>query len=336
MTLKENVPLSTLTTLRVGGVARFVAECASEEDIHEALLFAHHQNIPWVVLGQGSNVLAPDAGFDGIVLLMREEDIKMKEEGSEVFLTAAAGVSWDALVQHAAKQGVWGIENLAGIPGTVGAAPVQNIGAYGMEVKDTITQVRVLNTGTGTIQVFSNEECAFGYRDSRFKHDKKYVILSVTFRLSKDGIPSLSYKDIAMYVETNGSLDTPAAVGKAVRSIRARKFPDLLVHGTAGSFFKNPTVSLDTYGALRARYPELPGFPNDHGVKVPLAFVLDKILSLRGYREGNVWLFDAQPLVLVSDTGARAGEIDAFANAIAARVHAVTNINIEREVQMLV
>ncbi len=335
MTVREHVPLASLTTLRVGGTARFVIECLSENDVVDALAFSTERMLPWRVLGEGSNVLARDEPYEGVILLMRNEGIEASTEGDHVFLTAGAGVSWDTFVREAAARELWGIENLAGIPGTVGAAPVQNIGAYGAEVKDTIHTLRVLDTRTGEISVLTNEACEFGYRDSAFKRDSGRIILSVTFALSETPAPSLSYKDLTSAAERGEDLSTPHAIGEVVRAIRALKFPDLSCVGTAGSFFKNPTVSVETYESLKARNPAIPGFLNETGVKIPLAFVLDKVLGLRGYTQGAVSLYDAQPLVLVARNGATAHDIDTFANAIAARVQDEVGIVIEREVQKL-
>lgn len=334
MILREDIPLSTLSTLRVGGVARYVADCADEDDVREALAFARGKELPWRVLGEGSNVLASDDGFPGVVLRLSMRGFAIEEDGGEHLCTAGAGLNWDAFVGACAARGLWGIENLAGIPGSVGAAPVQNIGAYGTEVKDTIRTVRALDASTGAVRDIPSEDCAFGYRDSRFKRERDLIILSVTFRLAADGTPSLGYKDLAAAKERGEDLATPASIGAVVRAIRAQKFPDLRTHGTAGSFFKNPTVSEEAYKVLVQRYEGLPGFPNSEGVKIPLAFILDKALGLRGYQEGNVSLFARQPLVLVASEGASAREIDAFARGIETRVHAMTDVAIEREVQM--
>lgn len=333
MIVRENVLLSSLTTLRVGGNARFVLECENKDDVGAAIAFAQERNLPWCALGEGSNVLAQDNGYDGVVVALRIPGIVSVDAESSVTLTAGAGVSWDALVREAAAQNLWGLENLAGIPGTVGAAPVQNIGAYGTEVNDTLTSVEVFDTETGETRALSREECTFGYRDSRFKRDKRFVILSASFTLSKAAEPNISYKDLIAAQEQGADLSTPRSIGDAVRAIRARKFPDLAKVGTAGSFFKNPTIAKDTYESLKEQYPDMPGYPNDEGVKVPLAFVLDRVLDLRGYREGNVSLFTEQPLVLVAHENATEKEIDAFAQGIATRVYNAISISIEREVQ---
>lgn len=333
MIIRERVPLAQLTTLRVGGAARYVIACETREDVSAALAFARERALPWRVLGGGSNVLADDAGYEGVILEMRLPGIEAVAREGRMLVTAGAGVPWDDLVRFAADAGLWGLENLAGIPGTVGAAPVQNIGAYGAETKDTLHSVEALDARSLGVRTIPNEECGFGYRESRFKHDRSLVILSVTFALSKDGAPALAYKDLEAARVQGADLSAPAAIADAVRAIRARKFPDTRTHGTAGSFFKNPTVSEEAYASLTVRHPDLPGFPNAGGVKIPLAFVLDRMLGLRGYREGSVSLFTEQPLVLVASEGANASMIDAFADGIATRVYDETGVAIEREVQ---
>ena len=333
MIIRENVPLSSLTTLRVGGNARFVIECESEEDVTSALAFAREPDLPWSVLGEGSNVLAHDEGYEGVLLLMRIPGITVSAQDGAALLTVGAGVNWDECVREAARQGLWGIENLAGIPGTVGAAPVQNIGAYGMEVKDTLYELRVIDADSGEEHALANDECAFGYRESRFKKEPSLIITSVSFLLCKDGEPQVGYKDLAAAAAEGADLSSPESIGNTVRAIRAHKFPDLARVGTAGSFFKNPTVPKNDFDALKRQYADLPGFPNEHGVKVPLAFVLDHMLNLKGYTEGNVALFEKQPLVLVAKEGSTTKEIDAFADRIAARVHDATGVRIEREVR---
>ncbi len=335
MTLRERVPLSSLTTLRAGGEAALVADCATEGEVGEALALARARGLPWYVLGDGSNVLAADAGFEGLIVRPRLMELSFEDAGDLVRLTAGAGVGWDALVREAAARGLWGVENLAGIPGTVGAAPVQNIGAYGAELADTLEFVDAYDAERGSVFRFTKAECAFGYRDSRFKKDRGLVIVRAAFLLARAGSARDAYADLKKAREAGADLSTPGLVGEAVRAIRARKFPDLAVHGTAGSFFKNPVIPQEAFDALQAAFPELPGFPGARGVKVPLAFVLDRILSLRGHRAGKAWLFSAQPLVVVLDDGGTAGDVEALASDVAARVREATGIEIEREVRSL-
>jgi UDP-N-acetylmuramate dehydrogenase len=270
MIIRESVPLSTLTTFKIGGNARYAIDCENESDIRMALAFAREHSLPWYPLGEGSNVLAPDAKYDGVIIRLRMSRLSDSAESDGQLVVAEAGLSWDALVEHASAREWWGIENLAGIPGTVGGAPIQNIGAYGTELADTLTWVEALNPETEEIERFSKTACEFRYRDSRFKRHPELIIVRVALTLTPTGTPRLTYADLKRLVEAGEQLDTPARIASAVRKIRSRKFPDLREEGTAGSFFKNPVVSEEAYAELLTRYPDLPGFPAEGGIKVSL------------------------------------------------------------------
>lgn len=333
MKIEEHVPLSALTTFKVGGPARRVITCEDQSDLVEGIQFAEDHALPLIVLGGGSNVLPPDEPYEGVVLLMGMEGIAEsdREDGS-VAITVAAGVPWDSFVTYATKKGMWGVENLAGIPGSTGATPVQNIGAYGMDVSHTITNVSVYDTVSKTAYVLQAAECEFGYRQSRFKKEPSLIITSVTFRLSRAGTPHTGYPDLQAAKAEGVVLDTPHDIAQAVRAIRSRKFPDLALFGTAGSFFKNPILTQKQFTELSKEYGAIPSFPHPDGVKVPLAFILDKVLMLKGYKKGHTFLFGNQPLVVVAEPGATAHEIELLAEEIERKVFEATNIMIEREV----
>lgn len=335
MTVGESVPLTELTTFRLGGPARYVIDVTDTATLVEALAFARDRSLPFRVLGEGSNLLVPDAGYPGVVLRMQMRGTTYEERDGAVEVTIAAGESWDTLVREIAGRGLWGIENLAGIPGTVGAAPVQNIGAYGTELADTLIEVEAYDARTGETLRFPKEDCGLGYRESRFKHEPDLIITSVTLRLTPAGSPQLGYADLARARGAGVPLSTTAEIGNAVREIRSRKFPDSRVEGTAGSFFKNPIISRDATAVLEKQYPDMPRYPAGTGSKVPLAYILDKILGLRGYRIGPARLFEAQPLVLVADRGATAADVERLADDVARKVFDATNIVIEREVRTL-
>lgn len=335
MKLRENVPLSTLTTLKAGGEARYVAVCESDADVREAAAFARERSLPFYALGEGSNVLASDRGYEGVVILVRIGGLSVEEDDGNALLTAGAGVSWDDVVRAAADIPAWGIENLAGVPGTMGAAPVQNIGAYGADLSQVLASVEAYDAAKDETRVLSREECELGYRDSRFKREPHLVILRVSLSLPLAGEPQLSYSDLARARDAGADLSTPGKIGDAVRAIRAKKFPDLERYGTAGSFFKNPVMSEEAYAGLAAKYGDAPRFPHPRGVKVPLAFILDKALSMRGFRLGRAWLFGAQPLVLVLDEGGNAADVEALAREVEKRVEDATSIRIEREVRSM-
>lgn len=335
MTRRERVPLATLTTLRVGGEARVVVRAENESEVREALALAKEEGLSWYPLGGGSNLLAPDEGYAGMVIELALPRSSFSEGAEGVVAVAEAGVSWDAFVTDTVERGLWGIENLAGIPGTAGAAPIQNIGAYGAELADTLLWVEALDPASGEVKRFLRQECGLGYRDSRFKREPGLIIIRVALLLTKDGAPRLGYKDLARAAEEGVPLRTPQEVATAVRAIRARKFPDLSKEGTAGSFFKNPTVSEEAFEALRARFPELPGYPSAAGVKLSLAWILDRALSLKGHAVGKARLFEAQPLVIATADGASAHDVDALADDVTARVKEATGVGIEREVRSL-
>ncbi|HYE23342.1 MAG TPA: UDP-N-acetylmuramate dehydrogenase [Candidatus Paceibacterota bacterium] len=332
MQLREHVPLSLLTTFKIGGKARYVAECKTVNDVADAVAFAKREDLPYVPLGEGSNLLAPDAGYPGVIIHLRIPDLSVRDDG---LLVAGAGVVWDQAVRQAGLRGLWGIENLAGIPGTIGAAPVQNIGAYGAELADTLVHVDAYNARTNEHIRLTAKECALGYRESRFKREPELIITSVTLQLSRDGGPRIDYKDLATRALAGERLTTPKEIAAVVRSVRSLKFPDLREYGTGGSFFKNPIISDKEYEALSARYKGMPGFPVLGGVKVPLAWILDNVLALRGYALRNASLFERQPLVLVAHRGASASDIDALALDVAKKVFDATGIHIEREVRSL-
>lgn len=361
--MNQDVSLTSLTTLKTGGVAKYFCRAVSDKKIKDAVAFAIAKKLPIFVLGGGSNVLVADDGFPGLVIKIETRGILYEEKGGACLARAAAGESWDTFVADTVSRGLWGLENLSGIPGTVGAAPVQNIGAYGTEVKDSIESVRAFDVKTGEEKVFSNVECQFEYRDSFFKkpEGKKYIILEVVFKLSKEPRPNISYKDLQVYfaqkspeadvsslrnasrphapVGAAGSvlalkhpLPTIFQIRSAVLQIRSKKFPDLSKVGTAGSFFKNPIISQEHFEKLKAKFPDLPSFPAKNGVKIPLAFVLDKICGLKGFKKGSVELFQNQPLVLINIGGASAGEIKSFSAEIKKIVFDKTGIEVEEEV----
>jgi UDP-N-acetylmuramate dehydrogenase len=337
-TFIKEFPLREHTTLRVGGPARFACMIRSLDGLRSCASYVQEQKLPWFVLGGGSNILPSDSGFDGVAVCMRIEGKKViTESPNEVVVWAGAGESWDDFVGWCVGHGWWGAENLSGIPGTVGATPIQNVGAYGQEVNETIESVDVFDMASGVSSQVSNEACAFGYRDSMFKQQTGVglIVTGVTFRFAKHGTPDLSYKDLSAYFGGHAS-PCLGEVRNAVLAIRAGKFPDLNEVGTAGSFFKNPIISADAYERLRARFHGLPGYPDERGsVKVSLAWILDNVCDLKGYRAGNVGLFERQPLVLVAYDGASESEIESFAEWVIATVREATGIICEREVRKI-
>jgi UDP-N-acetylmuramate dehydrogenase len=341
MTIRENVALSQYTTLKVGGVARYCAEVRDGAELVEAIAFAREKKIEFFILGGGSNILASDEGFSGLVIVMRMTGITREDntDGKTVLVTAGAGEDWDHFVAYTMENELWGIENLSGIPGTVGASPVQNIGAYGVEVRETVECVHVYDPEMNTVRDMTNAECTFGYRTSTWKRERReqLVVLSVTFLLSRRAKPNISYKDLALYFEKiNIAHPSLVHIREAVLEIRGGKFPDLSALGTAGSFWKNPTVPNVLALELSLRYPGLPVFPVDESKsKLSLAWILDHVCGLKGHTHGRASLYENQPLVLIAFPSCTSFEIESLAQHVSKIVHEKTGIVIEREVVSL-
>ncbi len=337
LSVLEQIPLTDYTTFKTGGLARYFCTVTTVAELKAAVDFAHAKQLPFFVLGSGSNVLVPDAGYDGVVLLMAmkgREFTPIRE--SIVELTCASGEVLDAVIADTVARGLWGLENLSHIPGTVGATPVQNVGAYGVEVADTIVSVTVFDTVRMCTVVLDAAQCQFGYRDSIFKHaaGARFIITEVTFALSQVPQPQLSYADLVTLTQLGAP--TLAEIRATLITVRSSKFPDWGVIGTAGSFFKNPTVPRESIVSLIETFPLMPVYPASDGyVKVSLGFILDKICGLKGYRQELISLYEKQALVLVADRGATTAQIEKFADDITRIVFEKTNIVIEREVTMM-
>jgi UDP-N-acetylmuramate dehydrogenase len=335
--LRSNVELSQYTTFRVGGRANTFTTITQEEEILPALLFSCDRQLPVVVLGGGSNVLIADTDIHALVLHMQMKGISVEQKGGKVYVTAKAGENWDQFVAYTVEHGYWGLENLSAIPGTVGGAAIQNIGAYGTEVKNTIVSVRSMNTQTKEIEVLDQRSCAYEYRDSVFKKRKEFIVLSVTFCLSLDPKQNLSYQDLRLwFCEKNNMMPSQKEIRDAVIAIREKKFPDLSRTGTAGSFFKNPIVSRDVCAALLKKYPNMPHWNvGENREKLAAAWLIEHIAKLRGVQEGNVGSWKQQALVIVNYGEATASEISMFAEMIIKKIKLLTNISLEPEVVMI-
>lgn len=344
LTITENAPLAHYTTLGVGGPARHLVEAVSEEQALEALDRASSEGWPVFILGSGSNVLFADAGFPGLVLRIATRGIVA---GNSSLLTAAAGEEWDAFVRLSVRRELAGIECLSGIPGTVGATPIQNVGAYGEEVGDTIHSVRVLDRQSGTIRELGNHECGFAYRSSVFSTSRRdqYVILAVTFELTPGGRPSVAYPDVESFFGGRVEAVSPWEVRQAVLLIRQSKGmlldPTDAESRTAGSFFKNPVITgealRDAEAAARrlgllAESQELPRFRTAEGTyKIPAAWLIERTGIRKGYGTGHVSISSRHALAIIARPGATAAEVLHFAQHIRGRVEAVFGIALELE-----
>jgi UDP-N-acetylmuramate dehydrogenase len=348
--LQENVPLAPYTTLGIGGPARFFCEAKTEEEVAGAAKLARDLGLPLFVLGGGSNLLVSDAGFNGLV--MRVGVVGSKSEGREegqVLLEAGAGGNWDEFVRYAVDQGYAGIECLAGIPGDVGGTPVQNVGAYGQEVAETIVQVRAYDLETGTFVDLDHKACRFGYRRSLFNADARgrHIVTAVSYKLRPGGEPALRYADVKRHFAAQierGENPTLRQVYDGVRSIREKKGMLAGQGGadgrSAGSFFKNPVIPLATLPqlALKAecRSEEVPHYPAGDGmVKLAAAWLIEQAGFHKGFAMGRASISSRHTLALVNLGGATATELIALRDAVLTAVKSKFAIQLEQEPVML-
>ncbi len=342
--IEPNKELLPYNTFGISARAAGFAEFRTREDLDAIFADPAWRGRPWTVLGGGSNVLLA-GDYEGLVLhpaparagssAIAELPAAAARDDDSVVVRAAAGTAWDDFVAHAVARGWGGVENLSGIPGTVGAAPVQNIGAYGVEAGDTILGVEAYLAETGEVRTFSNVECRFGYRESLFKHELKgrAIILSVTFRLSRNPVFSIDYGDLSREVEVSGGASL-TNIRRAVLAIRDAKLPDPKILGNSGSFFKNPVVPAQKAEALKESYPDLPTYPAAEGVKLAAGWLIDRA-GLRGYRQGNVGMHERQALVLVNYGGATGAQVLALADRVIAAVREKFDVSLQKEVNVL-
>lgn len=337
MAVQREADLAPLTTFGLPARAERLAVCTSVEDIRDALTAARQEGLPLTILGGGSNVLLT-GDVPGMVLHNRIAGMDLvREEGDEVWVRVGAGMSWHAFVQESLARGWYGLENLSLIPGSVGASPMQNIGAYGIEVEARFHSLEAIATDTGEARTFGHAECEFGYRESVFKRALKgaYVITHVTYRLSRKPDLRLEYGAIRSELEAMGIDDpTPLDVSAAVIRIRQSKLPDPADIGNAGSFFKNPVLDSAAFAALQAAHPDVPNYPAPGGVKVAAGWLIDRA-GWKGHHRGTHGVHDRQALVLVHHGGATGAEVLQLARDIQADVREKFGVDLEREVNVL-
>ena len=348
MLVQENIPLAPLTTFRIGGPARFFVEAKSRGEVKEAVDFARARNLPLFILGGGSNLVISDAGWPGLVLKIAITGIERQpaEVDGKAIFDVGVGESWDDFVSTAVAANCGGVECLSGIPGSVGGTPVQNVGAYGQEVSDTIESVEVFDLKDSQIRELCHEACGFAYRSSIFNTTERgrFIILRVMYALTPDAAPHLAYVDLKRYFEGHATPPTLAEIREAVRQIRARKGM-LIVEGdpdcrSAGSFFKNPIVTEHqaasvalAAGADPPRFTARPDHPGS--VKLPAAWLIEKAGFAKGYSLGRAAISAKHTLAIVNLGGATAAEILALADKIGSAVSGRFGIQLEMEPVML-
>ena len=338
MSLTENIALEPFNTFGVAATARYWASIRRPEDLHVLLNDPLLADQPRLILGGGSNILfARD--FDGLVLKNEIRGVAvLKEDGQYAWVRAGAGEDWDAFVRWSLAHRFYGLENLSLIPGSVGASPVQNIGAYGVEAGDLLVGVEAIELATGALRRFHVSECGLGYRTSIFKQPPRdrFFITAVTFRLHKMPHPVTAYADVARAIEKSGPADpTPEALRDVVCRLRRRKLPDPAELGNAGSFFKNPLIAANRFAGLAIRYPKMPHYPQADGrVKIAAGWLIEKC-GWKGRRIGACGVYPHQALVLVNYGGARGPEILALAQTISGDVKAVFGLELEPEPRII-
>ena len=346
--LTEHVSLAPMTTLGVGGPARWFAEAKTLDELREVLRWRSEESLELLVLGGGSNLLIADDGFPGLALRVATRGIEFGSYGGRMIATAAAGEPWDAFVAACVDRELAGVECLSGIPGCVGAAPIQNIGAYGQEVSASIVAVDVLDVATGAARRLSSSECGFAYRDSIFKRESRgrFVVTSVSLALREDGVPSVRYPDLARELERRGASDaTLAGVRSAIIAIRAAKAmvidpadPD---SRSAGSFFVNPVIDAAGVARIEALVSEraghqraaaMPRYPVAEGrVKLSAAWLIEAAGFAKGHERGAARISTKHALALVNGGGATAADVAGLAREIRDRVDSMFGVRLAPE-----
>lgn len=323
------------------GLDVYAAEYISLHSIEEAQkVLPTLKDKKYFIVGGGSNLLFTN-DYEGVIVhseIAVQEKPFSETEGHEgldegfVFVKVPGSMVWDDFVKWCCEKGYWGVENLSYIPGEVGASAIQNIGAYGVEVKDVISRIYTVEVETGALREFTNDECRYGYRDSVFKNElwQKYLIYAVEFKLSREPQPKLEYKPL----NTMTGLDSLNEIREAIINIRKEKLPEVGVIGSAGSFFKNPVVAPEVYEKLKALYPTIPHFDAPNGVKIPAAWLIDNA-GLKGYKLGGAQVYEKQPLVIVNPGEATAKDVVELAQYVIDSVSGKYGVTLSPEVNYI-
>lgn len=335
MRIFKDYDLSKATTFHIPAKTRIYAEYDSIDELRQLLSSPEYAGMQRLHIGGGSNLLFTEP-FDGIILHSAIREIKVSEENdTSVLLRVSAGVNWDDFVRYCVDNNLYGAENLSYIPGEAGASAVQNVGAYGVEAKDIINKVFTIEIATGEARVFTADECKYGYRDSIFKHPEyagKYIITEVEYRLSKIKDFTLDYGPLKELASTSGlSLNK---VRDRVIEIRKSKLPEPDKLGSAGSFFKNPVIPVETFERLKSDYPTMPSYPAATGIKIPAAWLIENT-GMKGKCTGGAQVYTRQCLVIVNTGNATAADVVALYGEIREKVAAKFGISLSPEVNII-
>jgi UDP-N-acetylmuramate dehydrogenase len=323
--------------MKIGGPARYIIEICSEQDITDAVGFAEEKELPIITIGAGSNIIFKDDGFSGVVLLNKIPGLSIDASG---IVKTGAGVNWTEVVSKAVQADLSGIEAMALIPGTAGASPVNNIGAYGQEIKDSLESLVAFDTLAKQFVELSNSDCDFSYRDSRFKTKEhgRFIISQITLKLNTDAnnYQPPEYPALKLELERqNITKPTPKDVEKVVTAMRQAKLPNPAWLANTGSFFKNPTVSNETADELVKSYPDIPSYPQPDGTKkLAAAWLIDKA-GLKNYRQNGIWVYDRQALVLVNESANSFNDLQKMQDLITNKVKEKFGVFLEVEPEII-
>jgi len=346
--IEENVLLRDYSTMRVGGPAKYLVHAGSKEDVEDAVQFAKDKGLDILAIGDGANILFADSGYDGLVIVLDIKGFEVLKGNNDTVIKVGAGENWDETVRKTVEMGLSGMEAMSLIPGTVGATPVMNVGAYGQEISEIIESVSAYDLKESRPVTLAKEDCGFGYRGSRFSREdsERFIITEVALRLHHNRMKPPFYRDVEKYFEENGITDySPSAVRDAVIHIRTRKLPDPKKVGTSGSFFKNPVVSRESWDVLVKKFPDLdaagPQWPQkprwfleDGNVKIAAARLIE-LAELDNYRKNGVYLWPTQHLTIVNKGAESAKDIIEFKNKIKEVINKKFGILLDEEVRVI-
>ncbi|OGL30525.1 UDP-N-acetylenolpyruvoylglucosamine reductase [Candidatus Saccharibacteria bacterium RIFCSPHIGHO2_12_FULL_41_12] len=340
MKIIENVSLKEHSTMRLGGNARYYCEVKDMFELKEAVEFADSKSIDAIMIGIGSNIIWQDSGYPGLVIVSNIKNYEVNQSLNQVFITVGSGDNWDEVVAKTVESGLSGLEHLSLIPGTAGGTPIQNVGAYGGEISQTLTSLQAYDRELKDFITLSNADCEFGYRTSRFKGKDKgrFFIFSITFSLSKDPPRGPFYASLdSALKKQNITRPTSADIRREVINIRTNKLPDPKQYPNCGSFFANPIIELDQLREIKEDYPKIKYWELPEGnIKVSAAWLIEAI-GLKGYVEKNTGMrvWDKQPLILVNDHATTTAQLVAFRDAVVDKIKNKFEITLTQEPEII-
>lgn len=338
MEIQKNIKLDKYSTFKIGGEAKYFVVVEKEEELMEAISWAKNKGEKIFVLGAGSNSLFSDDGYQGLIIKNEIKGMEIiTEDDKEAVVRSYSGELWSKLVYFTINRSLYGLENTFYIPGTVGAAPVQNIGAYGSEIKDTFFRLKAIDLNTGEEKIFDLNDCAFDYRYSIFKGElkDKYFILWVEFKLGKVGKLNLNYPDVQKVLAEKGIVEpTLIELTEIIREIRDSKLPNPAIFANAGSFFKNPIIDEKHFNTLKEKFVDIKSFPDDKGIKIPAGWLIEQC-GFKGEKFGPVGVYEKQALIIVNYGRAKQKDVLALVRNIKTEVKTKFAIDLEEEVNIL-